>query len=446
MSKIKCDKCNGTGWIEVEDIPGPTDAPADWDGAAYLYLFPDVKNAGVDPLEHWLSYGEKEGRVWKPAGWSSAGYLNKWPDIAANAYYSLHPLHHYWRHGKGEGRTWGGSVNPDPWPAPGPGPSPATGVIKSFKEVTVLRDSEQAYFSSANIDGVLHLGTYGSQNGILNSKLYKVVGGQRVFVQQFNCESIFDLLNFNGCWLMSQEGGLADTVNKAMIYKRQSNEQWTEIYRHSTWDLMLHMTTDASYAYAVGAVYSGGGGVLRSSDGINWSTYFDTVKAPNIPFAVCTDGDVWTVGGMYEDRDSHPFLYKNTTRVWTGDGKGMASAVISYKGYIYFSIQLSAGAELWRYRKSDGSCSRVKTFTGLKDFFQMFIDDNILYVFPGPRTGTGAQCWQTDGTDWSQISGVSGVPWITMGTAVVNGVRYLPGGQFAQDSSGFGKVYEAVKG
>ena len=448
MSKIKCDKygktCFGDGWINVPDTPvTPSDAPADWDGKAYLFLYPDVKNAGADPLEHWIDYGEREGRVWKPAGWSSAGYLNKWPDIAANAYYKDHPLHHYWRHGKKEGRTWGGSVNPNPGPTPSPDstPAPSTGIITSFKEVTALRDSKQSYFSSANIDGVLHLGTYGYYNGVHNSKLYKFESGERTLIQQFSAESIFDMIQFKGDWYMSLEGGYPNTGNRAMVYKREANGQWTEVYQHPKFGLGLHMVVDGNYLYLAVGGLTIGGEVIRSADGANWSTYL-SVAMPDIPFAICTDGDIWTVGGMYA---GHPFLCKNKTLKWTARFKGMASAVISYKGYIYIGIQIDGGAELWRYRKSDGVCKLVKKFdSSTKDLFQMFIDNDLLYVFPGPRTGTGAQCWQTDGSGWSQISGVSSVPWITMRTSVVGGVRYLPGGHF--QGEGFGKVFEAVRG
>lgn len=39
--------------------------PADFDAIIYLEKNPDVKNANADPIDHYLKYGYKEGRIWK---------------------------------------------------------------------------------------------------------------------------------------------------------------------------------------------------------------------------------------------------------------------------------------------------------------------------------------------------------------------------------------------
>ena len=41
------------------------DLPADFDGDAYLNLYPDVKASGMEPLDHYLNHGRREGRVYK---------------------------------------------------------------------------------------------------------------------------------------------------------------------------------------------------------------------------------------------------------------------------------------------------------------------------------------------------------------------------------------------
>lgn len=38
--------------------------PDDFDPARYLALNPDVADAGVDPVGHYLEYGRREGRRW----------------------------------------------------------------------------------------------------------------------------------------------------------------------------------------------------------------------------------------------------------------------------------------------------------------------------------------------------------------------------------------------
>lgn len=46
------------------DVERPT-APADFDPATYLELYPDVRAARMDPLDHYLTYGWKEARAYR---------------------------------------------------------------------------------------------------------------------------------------------------------------------------------------------------------------------------------------------------------------------------------------------------------------------------------------------------------------------------------------------
>ena len=71
-----------------------------FDGEWYLTRNPDVKAAGMDPLEHYLLYGWKEGRDPSPK-FGTAFYLRQYPDVLANG---MNPLLHYLRHGQSEGR------------------------------------------------------------------------------------------------------------------------------------------------------------------------------------------------------------------------------------------------------------------------------------------------------------------------------------------------------
>ena len=72
-----------------------------FDPAWYLLRNTDVAKAGIDPIEHYLSYGGIEGRDPGPL-FSSKKYLEQNPDVQASA---MNPLVHYLRFGVAEGRT-----------------------------------------------------------------------------------------------------------------------------------------------------------------------------------------------------------------------------------------------------------------------------------------------------------------------------------------------------
>lgn len=84
-----------------------------FDASYYLAQNPDVKAAGVDPLDHIESYGWKEGR--EPSLLFDDGkYLDANPDVKAAA---IDPLLHYINYGQYEGRMaflTGGTAAADP--------------------------------------------------------------------------------------------------------------------------------------------------------------------------------------------------------------------------------------------------------------------------------------------------------------------------------------------
>ncbi len=75
-------------------------AEPDFDAAYYLAHNPDVAAAGVDPLQHYLTYGWKEGRD-PNAYFSTRWYLAQNPDVAAAG---VNPLEHFEYYGWKEGR------------------------------------------------------------------------------------------------------------------------------------------------------------------------------------------------------------------------------------------------------------------------------------------------------------------------------------------------------
>jgi YD repeat-containing protein len=122
---VRC--CETIGGWQVEDDG--------FDPYYYLQTYPDIRLAGVDPYEHWKTYGAAEGRwpnryfntTWYrstygiPAGvnpltdyhttgWQSG--RNPSPAFSTTAYHaaypdtaSIDPLQHYLRWGYGEGRS-----------------------------------------------------------------------------------------------------------------------------------------------------------------------------------------------------------------------------------------------------------------------------------------------------------------------------------------------------
>jgi hypothetical protein len=80
--------------------------PSDFDKAQYLHLNPDVAEASVDPVQHFLKFGRKEGRCWQrglPRGFVPAEYLGLNPDVAKA---KADPVRHFLEFGRAQGRSW----------------------------------------------------------------------------------------------------------------------------------------------------------------------------------------------------------------------------------------------------------------------------------------------------------------------------------------------------
>lgn len=74
---------------------------SEWfDGQWYLETYPDVRDAKMDPAEHFCDFGWKEGRN-PGAGFDTSYYVRVNPDVAASG---MNPLLHFLQHGRGEGR------------------------------------------------------------------------------------------------------------------------------------------------------------------------------------------------------------------------------------------------------------------------------------------------------------------------------------------------------
>jgi hypothetical protein len=76
-------------------------AAAEFDADFYLDASPDVAKTGVDPLDHFLASGWREGRD-PNASFSVKDYLESYPDIAEA---DINPFVHFLSAGRAEGRT-----------------------------------------------------------------------------------------------------------------------------------------------------------------------------------------------------------------------------------------------------------------------------------------------------------------------------------------------------
>ena len=72
-----------------------------FDEEYYLKRYPDVKSSKIDPLDHYLYYGYKEGR--NPGQlFDNNFYLRKYPDVKKSG---INPLIHYVDKGMKENRV-----------------------------------------------------------------------------------------------------------------------------------------------------------------------------------------------------------------------------------------------------------------------------------------------------------------------------------------------------
>jgi len=74
---------------------------AEFDAAYYLRMYPELMKAAIDPLDHYLEFGWKEGRNPRK-DFDSHGYLRQHIDVAIAG---MNPFVHYIQYGRSEGRT-----------------------------------------------------------------------------------------------------------------------------------------------------------------------------------------------------------------------------------------------------------------------------------------------------------------------------------------------------
>ena len=71
-----------------------------FDAEWYAGFYPEVKEAGLDPLTHFLESGAQDRRL-PSVHFDTAAYLDRYPDVRTSG---LNPLYHYLQYGKRESR------------------------------------------------------------------------------------------------------------------------------------------------------------------------------------------------------------------------------------------------------------------------------------------------------------------------------------------------------
>lgn len=66
----------------------------------YLRTYPDVKESGINPAEHYLLFGATEARMPSPS-FDTIWYLERYPDVKESG---INPLLHFIKYGRSEGR------------------------------------------------------------------------------------------------------------------------------------------------------------------------------------------------------------------------------------------------------------------------------------------------------------------------------------------------------
>jgi hypothetical protein len=102
LGRLKTFKARRRREQEIHAISASIVGSGLFDSAYYLQTYPDVREAGIDPLRHYIEHGAFELRDPSP-GFSSGGYLQNNRDVLKAA---VNPLHHYIEHGQREGRHW----------------------------------------------------------------------------------------------------------------------------------------------------------------------------------------------------------------------------------------------------------------------------------------------------------------------------------------------------
>ncbi len=146
--------------------------PADFDAAFYLRENPDVAQAGLDPLEHYLRHGAQEGRPpndLASIGFDSEYYSRAYPDVDESG---LSAAGHYLVLGRAQHR------HPNAMAA-----AKAAALIAGFDAAYYLRENPDV--AELNLDPLEHYVCFGSREGRAPSELASVGFDSAYYLRQY---------------------------------------------------------------------------------------------------------------------------------------------------------------------------------------------------------------------------------------------------------------------
>lgn len=255
----------------------------------YLDIHKDVKQAGMDPLFHYLSWGQAEHRQVDlpelPSDWNWQWYLGAYKDLRDKGLSTQAQAEaHYLKYGWKEDR-WPIKVTPvPPVPPTPPGPYPP-----GLSTVYESSDPNEAFCALDVPDGLL-IGRYGLYTGgadiLLNGKVEKRFDNP---VQ----ESIFMMIQPRG------GNPLAISEEYASVFERVAPGDWRTRYARPEWEtLMLDIKEAPDGTIWALWVKPGGnisGTILSSDKGRSWDDYR---TYPGMQFkAIGIDGDTIRLAG-----------------------------------------------------------------------------------------------------------------------------------------------------
>ncbi len=269
-------------------------------GQQYWDLHTDVKNAGIDPLFHYLIWGQVEGRRVDmpelPPDWNWQVYVNAYPDLqTAGIDTQAKAENHYLTNGYKEGNGQYGR-----WPVPGqPQPHPS-----GLSLIYEWHDKKEAF---CHLNG--WTGRYGLHEGgadlCLNHDVKQILPDR---------ESVFTMLD-----------DLCTTELYAGIY-RLENGTWIKKYSRSRLqDLMLGLVKRANGQYV--GLWTG------------WDNLTSGLVYSN-------DKDHWTDGPMMKGR-AFSGIYADGNTIRLAGRIGTAQAVADENGNILASMDNGRGFWYW---------------------------------------------------------------------------------------------------
>lgn len=193
-----------------------------FDSQYYIFEYPDVRKAKIDPIAHYILHGEKEER--NPSRYfMTKFYLDLYEDVRKS---NMNPLYHYIKHGVAEGR------NPS----------------REFNTLYYLGNNLDV--SESGINPLLHFMKYGESEGRLSKFDWKKIeidsstpivrfsdNFDKSLEEDFKNSSLSIYFKFREVFDKFKISIIMPTYNRAYIIKNAIDSVYQQF--HSNWELIV---------------------------------------------------------------------------------------------------------------------------------------------------------------------------------------------------------------